>query len=67
MPANVTIVTAPDGRLSNQNPPCASLKGGVARVAAMFWIYWDTFWSLFFSAIWFMTIVSYPDAEITDR
>jgi hypothetical protein len=33
----------------------------------MFWIYWDTFWSLFFSAVWFMTIVSYPDAEITDR
>jgi hypothetical protein len=31
----------------------------------MFWIYWDTFWSLFFSAIWFMTIVSHPDAEVT--
>jgi hypothetical protein len=31
----------------------------------MFWIYWDTFWSLFFSAIWFMTIVSHPDTEIT--
>jgi hypothetical protein len=41
--------------------------GGVAWVAAMFWIYWDTFWSLFFSAVWFMTIVSHPDAEITDR
>ena len=25
------------------------------------------FWSLFFSAVWFMTIVSHPDAEITDR
>jgi hypothetical protein len=33
----------------------------------MFWIYWDTFWSLFFSAVWFMTIVSHPDTEITDR
>jgi hypothetical protein len=32
----------------------------------MFWIYWYTFWSLFFSAVWFMTI-SHPDAEITDR
>src|SRR3979490_1189931 len=21
-------------------------------VAAMFWIYWDPFWSLFFSAVW---------------
>jgi hypothetical protein len=65
--AHVTIVTAPDDRPSNQNRRCASLKGGVARVAAMFWIYWDTFWSLFFSAVWFMTIISYPDAEITDR
>jgi hypothetical protein len=33
----------------------------------MVWICWDTFWSLFFSAIWFMTIVSHPDAQITDR
>jgi hypothetical protein len=29
----------------------------VAQVAAMFWIYWDTFWSLLFGAVWFMTIV----------
>jgi len=34
---------------------------------SMFWIYWDAFWSLFCSAVWFMTIVSHPDAEITDR
>jgi DNA-binding protein len=40
---------------------------GVAWAAAMVWICWDTFWSLFFSAIWFMTIVSHPDAQITDR
>jgi len=33
----------------------------------MFWICRDTFWSLFFSAVWFMTIVSHSDAEITDR
>ena len=26
----------------------------------MFWICWDTFWSLFFNAAWFMTIVSHP-------
>jgi hypothetical protein len=32
----------------------------------MVWIYWDTFWSLFFSAVWLMTIVSNPEAEITD-
>jgi Bacterial DNA-binding protein len=40
---------------------------GVAWAAAMVWIYWDTFWSLFFSAVWFMTIVSHPDTEVTDR
>jgi hypothetical protein len=40
--------------------------GGVSRVAAMFWIYWDIFWSLFFSAVWFSTIVSHPDAEVTE-
>ena len=33
----------------------------------MSWIYWDMFLSLFFSAVWFMTIVSHPDARITDR
>jgi hypothetical protein len=33
----------------------------------MFWICWDTFWSLFFSGVWFMTIVSHPDAKITGR
>jgi hypothetical protein len=32
----------------------------------MFWFYWDLVWSLFFSVIWFMTIVSYPDAEISE-
>jgi hypothetical protein len=33
----------------------------------MFWVYWNTFWLLVFSTVWFMTIVSHPDAEITDR
>ena len=37
-----------------------------SRVAAMFWIYWDIFWSLFFSAVWFLTIASHPDAEVTE-
>jgi hypothetical protein len=52
-------------RSSNQVGPSASVMWGIARVAAMLWIYWDTFWSLFFSAVWFMTIVSHPDTEIT--
>jgi hypothetical protein len=34
---------------------------------AMFWVYWNTFWLLVFSTVWFMTIVSHPDTEITDR
>jgi integration host factor subunit alpha len=34
-------------------------RGGVARVAATFWIYWDTFWSLLVNAVWFMTTVSH--------
>ena len=46
-------------------PECV-LQGGFSRVAAMFWIYWDTFWSLFFSAVWFLTIVSHPDAEVAE-
>jgi hypothetical protein len=33
----------------------------------MYWVYSDMFWSLSFSAVWFMTIVSHPDAQITDR
>jgi hypothetical protein len=34
-------------------------RGGVAWVAATFRIYWDTFWSLFVNAFWFMTIASH--------
>ena len=33
----------------------------------MNWIYWNTFWSLFVSLIWFMTIVSHPDSVVADR
>ena len=33
----------------------------------MNWIYWNTFWSLFVSLIWFMTIVSHPDSVVVDR
>ncbi|MGL3105393.1 MULTISPECIES: hypothetical protein [Bradyrhizobium] len=32
----------------------------------MFWIYWDTAWSLIISGIMFATIVSHPDAEIAE-
>ena len=32
----------------------------------MFWIYWDTAWSLIISGIMFATIVAHPDAEIVE-
>ena len=33
----------------------------------MTWVYWNTFWSLVGSLIWFMTIVSHPDSVVVDR
>lgn len=33
----------------------------------MNWVYWNTFWSLAISLVWFMTIVSHPDAVVADR
>jgi hypothetical protein len=33
----------------------------------MNWVYWNTFWSLVVSSIWFMTIVSHPDSVVVDR
>jgi hypothetical protein len=63
----VKKATAPvTGKATNIGPRAFSIRW-VARVTAMYWIYWDTFWSLVFSAVWFMTIVSHPDAEVTDR
>ena len=32
----------------------------------MNWFYWDIFWSLAGSLVWFMTIVSHPNAEVSD-
>jgi len=32
----------------------------------MFWIYWNTAWSLIVSGIWVATIVSHPDSEIAE-
>jgi len=32
----------------------------------MNWIYWNTAWSLFFSFVWFMTIMHNPEARIAD-
>jgi hypothetical protein len=62
---NSSIVTAPVTAYATKSARARLQYGCIARVAAMFWIYWDTLWSLFFSAVWFMTIVSHPDAEVT--
>ena len=32
----------------------------------MNWVYWNTFWTLAGSLVWFMTIVSHPDAVVVD-
>ncbi|MGY3236616.1 hypothetical protein ACVWZ4_002683 [Bradyrhizobium sp. USDA 4472] len=32
----------------------------------MFWIYWDTAWSLIISGIMFATIIAHPDAEFVE-
>jgi hypothetical protein len=32
----------------------------------MFWVYWDTAWSIIISGIMVATIVSHPDAEIAE-
>jgi hypothetical protein len=33
---------------------------------AMFWVYWDTAWSIVFGGIMFTTIVTHPDAEFIE-
>jgi hypothetical protein len=32
----------------------------------MFWVYWDTAWSIVFGGIMFTTIVTHPDAEFME-
>lgn len=34
--------------------------------ADVFWIYWDTAWSIIISGIMFATIVAHPDAEFAE-
>jgi hypothetical protein len=36
-------------------------------VTFMNWVYWNTFWSLVGSLVWFMTIVTHPDSVVVDR
>ena len=32
----------------------------------MYWLYWDTAWSIVFGGIMFATIVTHPDAEFVE-
>lgn len=32
----------------------------------MFWVYWDTAWSIVVGGIMFTTIVTHPDAEFVE-
>jgi len=32
----------------------------------VFWIYWDTAWSIIISGIMFATIVTHPDSEFVE-
>jgi hypothetical protein len=32
----------------------------------MFWVYWDTVWSIICGGIMFTTIVTHPDAEFVE-
>jgi hypothetical protein len=38
----------------------------IERRSQMFWIYWDTAWSVIISGIMFATIVAHPDAEFAE-
>jgi hypothetical protein len=47
----------------------SSIGAGRLRAFAeadMFWIYWDTAWSIIISGIMFATIVAHPDAEFAE-
>lgn len=49
-------------------PPLPGLAGGGRQNGGwkVFWIYWDTAWSLIISGIMFTTIVTHPDAEFVE-
>ena len=38
----------------------------IERRSQMFWIYWDTAWSVIISGIMFATIIAHPDAEFAE-
>jgi hypothetical protein len=42
------------------------IRGERFLEANVFWIYWDTAWSIIISGIMFATIVSHPDAEFAE-
>ncbi len=60
-----------DGRRARERRPRYAV-GPVRRARdgnggwLVFWIYWDTAWSLIISGIMVATIVSHPDAEFAE-
>ena len=63
-------------RISKTLLPAVSSSVGPASAATtlerlgsdeMNWVYWNTFWSLVVSTIWFMTIVSHPHSVVVER
>jgi hypothetical protein len=56
-------------RFLKREPVSTSLENAFEIRAGrkMNWVYWNTFWSLAVSLVWFMTIVSHPDAVVVDR
>jgi hypothetical protein len=39
---------------------------GIEGNAHMFWIYWDTAWSIILGGVMFTTILAHPDAEFIE-
>ena len=52
----------PLSRSRGRRSPTGLANGGWK----VFWIYWDTAWSLIISGIMFATIVAHPDAEFVE-
>jgi len=66
---------APGARSSGNGSPIAPLPPSrglrtqrrlAKRRLDVFWIYWDTAWSLIISGVMFTTIVTHPDAEFAE-
>lgn len=46
--------------------PVSRAEDAKTEAGNVFWIYWDTAWSLIIGGIMFTTIVTHPDAEFAE-